>query len=276
MKNLSDFHSKIKFVLTDIDDTLTTDGQLESQAYSALWRLHDAGLKVIPITGRPAGWCEMIARMWPVAGVVGENGGFYFRYAASMSDNGAIEPHLSQNEKIKKMQRWFFADEKFIKESKLKLSAIENEVLSSVKGSAIASDQFCRLMDLAVDFCEDVAPLPETDVSKIVNIFEKHGAHAKVSSIHVNGWFGDYDKLSTSFRFLKNEFGLSEQDILSKCVFVGDSPNDEPMFSKFPHSFGVANVKKFAARMKSLPTYVSNAEGGDGFAEITERILKNL
>lgn len=261
MKNLSDFHSKIEFVLTDIDDTLTTDGQLESQAYTALWRLHDAGLKVIPITGRPAGWCEMIARMWPVAGVVGENGGFYFRYASNAG------------EKIRKMQRWFFADEKFIKESKLKLNAIENEVLSSVKGCAIASDQFCRLMDLAVDFCEDVPALPESDVTRIVQIFEKHGAHAKVSSIHVNGWFGEYDKLSTSFRFLKNEFGLSENDILNKCIFVGDSPNDEPMFSKFPHSFGVANVKRFASRMKHMPAYVSQSEGGDGFSEIADRIL---
>src|SRR3982751_672129 len=107
MKNLSDFHSKIEFVLTDIDDTLTTDGQLESQAYSALWKLHDAGLKVIPITGRPAGWCEMIARFWPVAGVVGENGGFYFRYALNSGD--------SNKSKIKKMQRWFFTDEKNIK-----------------------------------------------------------------------------------------------------------------------------------------------------------------
>ncbi|MCC2677511.1 MAG: putative hydrolase [Pseudobdellovibrio sp.] len=281
MKNLSDFHSKIEFVLTDIDDTLTTDGQLESQAYSALWRLHDAGLKVIPITGRPAGWCEMIARMWPVAGVVGENGGFYFRYAALVGDSvigkksaaSGNPDSNSPNEKIKKMQRWFFADEKFIKENKLKLSVIENEVLSSVKGTALASDQFCRLMDLAIDFCEDVPALPDSEVTRIVQIFEKHGAHAKVSSIHVNGWFGDYDKLSTSYRFLKTEFGLTESDILAKCAFVGDSPNDEPMFSRFPHSFGVANVKKFSSRMKSLPTYVSESEGGDGFSEIADRIL---
>lgn len=279
MKNLSDFHSKIEFVLTDIDDTLTTDGQLESQAYSALWRLHDAGLKVIPITGRPAGWCEMIARMWPVAGVVGENGGFYFRYATPVSDLSAFgaagdSGESIQTEKIKIMQRWFFADEKIIKENKLKLSVIENEVLSNVKGSAIASDQFCRLMDLAIDFCEDVPALSEADVTRIVQIFEKHGAHAKVSSIHVNGWFGDYDKLSTSFRFLKNEYGLSENDILNKCIFVGDSPNDEPMFGKFPNSFGVANVKKFAHRMKHLPAFVSESEGGEGFAEIADRVLK--
>ncbi len=262
MKNLTDFNSKIEFVLTDIDDTLTTEGQLEAQSYEALWRLHDAGLKVIPITGRPAGWCEMIARFWPVDGVVGENGGFYFRYAAN------------KGEKNKKMQRWFFTDEKTISQNRARLSIIEKEILAEVKGAAVASDQFCRLMDLAIDFCEDVVPLPEKDVQRIVSIFEKHGAHAKVSSIHVNGWFGNYDKLTTIFQFLKNEFDLSEETALKKCIFVGDSPNDEPLFAKLPHSFGVANIRKFAGKMKTLPAYVAQSEGGAGFTEITNRILK--
>ena len=264
MKNLSEFQSNIEFVLTDIDDTLTNDGQLESEAYAALWKLHDAGLKVIPITGRPAGWCEMIARFWPVAGVVGENGGFYFRYAATKGEADSNQ---------KKMHRWFFTDEKTIKENKLKLSVIEKEVLETVKGSAISSDQFCRLMDLAIDFCEDVPALPDSEIGKIVRLFEKHGAQAKVSSIHVNGWFGEYDKLTTSFRFLKNEFGLNEKEILQKCIFIGDSPNDEPMFEKFPYSFGVANIKNFTQQIKHLPTYVASKKGGQGFAEIAERIL---
>ena len=80
MKHISDFKSSLKFLLTDIDDTLTDEGQLGAEAYEALWDLHKAGVHVVPITGRPAGWCEMIARMWPVSGIVGENGGFYFRY----------------------------------------------------------------------------------------------------------------------------------------------------------------------------------------------------
>jgi HAD superfamily hydrolase (TIGR01484 family) len=264
MKNLTDFNSKIEFVLTDIDDTLTTEGQLRPEAYEALWKLHNAGLKIIPITGRPAGWCEMMARFWPVEGIVGENGGFYFRYAANSS------------EKIKKMQRWFFTDEQTIAQNKIKLAKIEKEVLLKVKGSALASDQFCRMMDLAIDFCEDVPALPTNEVQKIVQIFEEHGAQAKVSSIHVNGWFGDYNKLTTTFKFLKKEFNLSEQDALSKCIFVGDSPNDEPMFAKFPHSFGVANIRNFVQQMKHLPTYVSTSAGGDGFAEIAARILANL
>lgn len=262
MKNLTEFNSKIEFVLTDIDDTLTTEGQLEANAYESLWKLHDAGLNVIPITGRPAGWCEMIARFWPVAGVVGENGGFYFRYAANKGD------------KIKKMQRWFYTDELSISKNKLKLAEIEKEVLREVRGSAVSSDQFCRLMDLAIDFCEDVPPLSPNDVQRIVRIFEKHGAQAKISSIHVNGWFGDYNKLTTMFQFLKNEFNLNEENVLKKCIFVGDSPNDEPMFTKLPHSFGVANIKKFAHQMKTLPAYVSESPGGKGFSEIANRILQ--
>ncbi len=269
MKNLTDFNSKIEFVLTDIDDTLTTEGQLHAKAYDSLWKLQHAGLKVIPITGRPAGWCEMIARFWPVEGIVGENGGFYFRYAAKSGDQ------YDKTDKIKKMQRWFFSEDKTIKQNKIKLDAIAQEILSEVQGSALASDQFCRLMDLAVDFCEDVPPLHQSDVQRIVNIFEKHGAQAKVSSIHVNGWFGNYNKLTTTFQFLKNEFNLSEDEALKKCIFVGDSPNDEPMFAKFPHSFGVANIKNFVSQMKTLPTYVSNSVGGEGFSEIAERILAN-
>ncbi len=261
MKNLADFDRNIEFVLTDIDDTLTNDGQLGAKAYDALWKLHDEGFKVIPITGRPAGWCEMIARLWPISAIVGENGGFYFRYAAN---NG---------EKIKKMQRWFFEDEKLIRANREKLNLIQNEVLSQVNGSAVASDQFCRLMDLAIDFCEDVPKLSEEKISEIVHIFHKHGAEAKVSSIHVNGWFGKYDKLSTSFLLLKNVFGISHKDALDKCIFVGDSPNDEPMFEAFPLSFGVANVLDFKHRIKKLPKFISSSHGGHGFCEIAERLI---
>ena len=71
---------KIKFVLTDIDDTLTLNGRLPSLAYAAMERLWNSGIKVIPITGRPAGWCDHMARMWPIDGIVGENGAFYFCY----------------------------------------------------------------------------------------------------------------------------------------------------------------------------------------------------
>lgn len=256
MKDLSEFKNKIKFLLTDIDDTLTDEGRLGPEAYSALWTLQKSGIHVIPVTGRPAGWCEMIARVWPVQGIIGENGGFYFRYHQ------------------KKMHRVFFFDKNSQDANRIKLQKIETEILSQVPGCALASDQFCRLMDLAIDFCEDVPALPQEQVQKIVSIFKKHGAQAKVSSIHVNGWFGEYDKLSMSLQFLKNEFGLSADQSRIQCAFSGDSPNDEPMFEFFPNSFAVANIKNFVDQIKHKPKFVSPSQGGLGFAEIAAVILK--
>ncbi|GIL16406.1 MAG: haloacid dehalogenase [Oligoflexia bacterium] len=256
MKNLREFKHKIKFLLTDIDDTLTDEGRLGPEAYEALWELSKNNIQVIPVTGRPAGWCEMIARVWPVAGVVGENGGFYFRYAN------------------KKMIRHFVFDQKTQQENRKKLELIEKEVLAQVPGTALASDQFCRLMDLAIDFCEDVPALPKTEVQKIVSIFQKHGAQAKVSSIHVNGWFGQYDKLTQSLNFLAKEFNITAEEAKIACAFSGDSPNDEPMWKYFPHSFAVANVKNFIDDIQHKPNYVSINTGGLGFAEIAQSILK--
>lgn len=255
MKNIRDFKKKINFLLTDIDDTMTDEGLLGSKAYQAMWQLHQNGIKVIPVTGRPAGWCEMIARVWPVAAVVGENGGFYFRYHN------------------KKMIRHFFFDEQTQKRNRQKLNDIQKEVLAQIKGSAIASDQFCRLMDLAIDFCEDVPRLAKAEVQKIVSIFEKHGAHAKISSIHVNGWFGEYNKLTQSLNLLKTEFGITAEQAKKKCAFVGDSPNDEPMWEYFPNSLSVANINEFLDDLKAKPNFVATHPGGKGFAQIAKKII---
>ncbi|HRO66669.1 MAG TPA: HAD-IIB family hydrolase [Pseudobdellovibrionaceae bacterium] len=256
MRNLSEFQAPVDFLLTDIDDTLTDEGRLHGAAYEALWSLHAAGVKVVPITGRPAGWCEMIARMWPVAGVVGENGGFWFR-------------HHQQ-----KMRRDYFLDPKTIAENRRKLDALAQEIPKKVPGSAIASDQFCRQMDLAIDFCEDVPALPANEVQKIVRLFEEAGAQAKVSSIHVNGWFGTYDKLTMTLRFLESQFGLTADDARKKCAFSGDSPNDEPMFQFFPNSFGVANISDFASSLKHPPRFAADRRGGEGFVQIAKRLLE--
>jgi HAD superfamily hydrolase (TIGR01484 family) len=260
MKSLSHFKNssfnKIKFLLTDIDDTLTDEGQLGPEAYQSLWDLHKAGIHVIPVTGRPAGWCEMIARLWPVSGVVGENGGFYFRYHE------------------KQMKRKFFFSESIQAKNRHQLDLILKEIQNKIPQSGIASDQFCRLMDLAIDFCEDVPALPESEVLKIVDIFKAHGAQAKISSIHVNGWFGDYNKVSMSLDFLKTEFNLSPEEAKKICAFSGDSPNDEPMFDFFPNSFAVANFADFAHKVEKKPSYISSQKGGLGFCEIAQIILE--
>lgn len=257
MKPIKHFNQALDFLFTDIDDTLTEEGQLGPEAYSALWKLHRAGIKVIPVTGRPAGWCEMIARMWPVEGIVGENGAFYFRYTQ------------------KKMKRVFFIEELERQKNQAKLAQIEKEILQKVHGSALASDQFCRLFDLAIDFCEDIPPLKKAEVQSIVDIFKNHGAQAKVSSIHVNGWFGQYDKLTMVLKYLREEWNLNETQAKETAGFSGDSPNDEPMFAFFPNSFGVANIQNFMEDLTFPPQYVTPSCGGQGFVEIAHQLIES-
>ncbi len=251
---------QIRYVLCDIDDTLTDGGRLGARAYSAMADLQAAGIKVIPITGRPAGWCDLIARQWPVAGVVGENGAFYFRY----------------DDQARRMIRQYFRTLIERQTSAAALDVIAKEVLAKIPGAAISADQAYREADLAIDFCEDVAPLSAGDVTRIVDIFKAHGAVAKVSSIHVNGWFGDYDKLTMTRRFMADSFALDLNETASAatCMFVGDSPNDAPMFGFFKHSVGVANVRDFLDQCAHRPKWITRARGGGGFAQLAQLILQ--
>jgi hypothetical protein len=246
----------VRGLFFDIDDTLTTDGKLLPHAFAALWRAHDAGLTCVAITGRPAGWCDHIARMWPVAGVVGENGGFYF--------------HMSDG----KLRKRFWQDDTERRASRARLEAIRDEILRRFPQAAIASDQPYRELDLAIDFCEDVPPMSLDDAHAIAEVFRAHGAVAKVSSIHVNGWFGAWDKLSMCRVFLAETQRIDLDAERDRFVFAGDSPNDEPMFAFFPLGVGVANVRRFASCMASPPRFVTDGEAGDGFCELVDALVR--
>lgn len=247
----------VGFVLTDIDDTLTEHGRLPAESYTAMQRLRQAGLVVVPVTGRPAGWCDLIARQWPVDGVIGENGAMYFRYLDS----------------DKRMLRRYAKDAAARAADRLKLDRIRDEVLAGVPGSAVASDQAYREADLAIDFCEDVPPLSHEAVQRIVAIFNRHGATAKVSSIHVNGWYGSYDKLTMTRSFFAEALSIDMEQAKHRIVFAGDSPNDAPMFGYFPNSVGVANVLDFVEDLRHKPKYVTKARGAHGFVELAEALL---
>ncbi len=264
MKPLAQFplaaRRAIRGVLTDIDDTLTTAGRLSAAAYAALERLRAAGLLVVPVTGRPAGWCDHIARMWPVDAVVGENGAFWMRY----------------DRQQRKLHTVHVADAAQRAEHRRRLDQLAQRILAAVPGCALASDQFCRVADIAIDFREDVPPLPRSAIDDIVRLMETAGLTAKVSSIHVNGWFGDYDKLGTTRRLLAEEFGVDvdEGSERERWVFVGDSPNDAPMFGYFPNAVGVANVSDYADRIERLPAWVTPSPCGAGFVELAEALLQ--
>ncbi|MBT4975666.1 MAG: HAD superfamily hydrolase (TIGR01484 family) [Bacteriovoracaceae bacterium] len=250
--------NEVKIILTDIDDTLTTEGRLKSNAYTALENLSNSGFIVIPVTGRCAGWCDHIARMWPVNGVVGENGAFFFSY-----------DHQS-----KKMQQTYCQTPKERKENHLALHEIKKTILKNVSGSALASDQDYRHTDLAIDFAEDVATLSSNKIKEIVTIAENAGAIAKVSSIHVNCWIGSHNKLSTSLTTLEQVFGVSNSNIQNEVLFIGDSPNDSMMFDYFNKSVGVANVMDFIKELDKPPKYITLNHSGEGFVELADSLLR--
>lgn len=249
--------SHVRFLLTDIDDTITHRGKLPAESYGVLWTLHDAGIHVIPVTGRPAGWCDLICRQWPVDGVIGENGAFAF----FMEDDrlrvlhhpDAPEPHANRK----------------------RLATIAEEVYRAVPGTRPAKDQFSRLFDIAIDFREE-PPLLDLDSARAIKRhFESRGAQARISSIHVNAWFGTYDKLSMARYFLSERHAVDIQkpDENRRIVFCGDSPNDEPMFAAFRNSIGVANLAEYAAELAHRPRFITRGESADGFVEACSLLL---
>lgn len=252
-----DVADKIIGVFFDIDDTFTLEGKIPSSAFESLWLLIQNGLLVIPVTGRPAGWCDHIARMWPVSGIVGENGALYFWFDQEQG-------------RLKKR----FMDSDGVRSDKLRrLELIKDEILSSVPGTGLASDQSYRESDLAIDYCEDVPALGPEAVERICRIFEKHGATCKVSSVHVNGWYGEYDKLKMARLFVRERWGMDLDRVRENFMFCGDSPNDESMFEYFQYSVGVRNLLRFKDRMTHLPSFITEREGGEGFSEMVASIL---
>jgi len=248
--------NKIEVIFCDIDDTLSYKGKILPETYSSLWDLNKNNIKVVPITGRCAGWVDHIVRFWPVSGVIGENGALYM--------------YMDKKTRLKKR---YYLENHQVKESKRKLDLIKNEVLTRFPTCKVASDQPYREFDLAIDFCEDVPALPMKNVQEIVKIYKKYGATAKISSIHVNGWFGDFDKLKMTKIFAKEVLGLSLKDELDKILFIGDSPNDQSMFEFFPVSIGVANITKFTDIISHPPRYITKMESGLGFAEMVQILL---
>ena len=196
--------------------------------------------------------------MWPVDAVVGENGAFYFRYDPA----------------ARKMVRRYASGSAQRAAGRERLAAIRDRILQEVPGCAVAADQNYREADLAIDYCEDVPRLPPEAVAKIVALMRHAGLTAKVSSIHVNGWFGGYDKLTMTKTVMRECFGIDLDARRDEFAFAGDSPNDAPMFAFFPHAVGVANVARFNLPPGQAPAYVTPSAAGAGFAELARFLIQ--
>jgi HAD superfamily hydrolase (TIGR01484 family) len=247
---------QVRYVLFDIDDTITEDGRLLRESYDAIWSLSSAGIAAIPVTGRPAGWCDLIARQWPVAGVVGENGAFAF-YMIGDRLECLYHPSTPDPASIR-----------------TKLQDLGKRAVEAFPGLRIAKDQPYRIFDVALDFAEE-EPRFGLDLAVRVKTFcESEGAVAKISSIHVNAWYGSYDKLSMAELFLSERFAYDQKFDVCSVLYFGDSPNDEPMFERFPLSCGVANVSRYADLFVHSPKYVCTRPFGYGFSEGVKILLQ--
>jgi hypothetical protein len=248
---------QIEFLFSDVDDTITLDGVLYPEAFTALWNLRHAGIRVIPVTGGPGGWAHMIIRQWPVEAIITESGAFYYyRSAAGI----AMQVHPS----IKELPF----------DPRAASQRLRERVLREVPGSRLSQDQNFRLYDLAFDVNETQPGLGWEQAEEILRICAEEGARSQVSSIHVNAWYGAYDKLETTKHYLREQCGLSEGEMKRRVAYCGDALNDQPMFEFFPHSFGVANIRRVKERMEIFPSYVTQSEGGFGFAEVAEALIR--
>jgi HAD superfamily hydrolase (TIGR01484 family) len=244
----------LRGIFCDVDDTLTRDGALVPAAYEAIARAKRAGLRVVPVTGRPAGWAAVLATTWPIDAAIAENGAVFFRRAGR-----AVTPVFWDPDEVRQRNR-------------AQLDAIRTDVLQRIPQARLADDQWLRLCDLAFDVGETQS-LEEARVQAIAHAVEAHGALAVRSTVHVHAILGSWDKARMATRLARELWNEDLDQTRGAYLFVGDSPNDQTCFAYFPLSVGVANVARWMDVLASPPGFVADGTGGDGFAEVVDVVL---
>ena len=257
--------SRIKGLFTDIDDTLTTDGAITPDALAALAELRAGGLRVIAITGRPVGWSEPFVMAWPVDAIVAENGAVLLQ----KTHKNELQPNKYRHKQLlKSYQKSHVIRAK----NYARIQQVSQRLLSEVSGARLAQDSAGRETDMAIDHSE-FTQLPLEKVAQVVAIMQSEGMSATVSSIHINGWFGEHNKLVGARWAVRELFNRDLDEEINNWAFVGDSTNDQLMFKAFPNAIGVANVRRFEALLAHLPRYITDGERGAGFAEVARAVL---
>lgn len=253
-------------LFTDVDDTLTQDGKLSARTYEALWQLREAGIPVVPVTGRSYGWAHMMLSQWPVDAVIAESGGVY------LYRDKPPAPSASGPTQLKVV--FFDATDKVAEDRKRLMSSCE-QILEDYPQLQFASDNALRQVDVAIDYCEDVPRVPMAVVQEVIQTLHQAGFQARNSTVHINAWFGQFDKGPMALRYLKEVHALCETQAQERWAFIGDAPNDRSMFSLFPRSVGVANIQPFLNEMaRDRPACLTRASHGDGFIEFAHLLLE--
>ena len=244
-------------VFTDIDDTLTTEGAITPDALAALAALKTAGLQVVAVTGRPVGWSEPFAATWPIDAIVAENGAV------------ALVPPAHPGEAPSKH---YLQDAPTRSANYARMQQVLTRIEREIPGAHRATDSPGRETDIAIDHSE-FQHLDDAQIAAVVALMRSEGMHATVSSIHINGWYGDHDKLVGARWITRLLWGRELDAEKDRWAYVGDSTNDQRMFEAFAHSIGVANIARFVPKLAHLPHYVTPGERGAGFAEVAAAIL---
>ena len=267
MKPITDWPTlqrrQITGVFTDIDDTLTTDGAITPDALQALHDLKAAGFTVIAITGRPVGWSEPFAAAWPVDAIVAENGSVALYKPDFLSKNG-LQPANNLRGVLSKSYQLGAATRKI---NYTRMQQVLARIECEVQGAKRSTDSAGRETDIAIDHSE-FTQLPQQQIDQVVQIMRSEGMQATASSIHINGWYGDHNKLQGAHWIVRELLGRDLAKEMHRWAYVGDSTNDQLMFEALENSIGVANIARFVPELQHLPSYVTKAERGAGFAEV--------
>jgi hydroxymethylpyrimidine pyrophosphatase-like HAD family hydrolase len=217
-------------------------------------RLVDAGFELIAVTGRPLGWTDVIARLWPVRAAVGENGaGWTWATPAGLCEGYFCSPPERETQ------------------ARL-LRMVRDEVSATMPHVQVTNDHRHRRCDLAFDVGESVS-LPRADVDALVAIIEGLGARSSVSTVHAHAVPGPWDKARGVARALREALDVDLDSELDRWVFVGDSGNDAAAFGRFPNSVGVANVVEHLDRLPTPPVFVTDSDRGAGFEELAAHLV---
>jgi len=242
----------IAAIFTDIDDTLTWQGQVVPAAYDAIVRLSEAGIPVGLATGRAGGFAEVLALLWPVTFALAENGGYAVLRDGDLRYWDPPETRLDQ---------------------RARLQALVDEVAVEMPHIQMATDAALRRVDVAWDLHE-VSDVSDEDAAKLADLCRQRGARVLISSIHLHAFYGDHDKAAMLMRLASELMGLDEDQSRERCLFIGDSPNDQAGFAAFTRSVGVANIAHYSDRLSPPPAFIASQPGGFGFAEIAEHVLR--
>jgi HAD superfamily hydrolase (TIGR01484 family) len=241
--------SDIRLIASDVDGTLTQNGKFSSDFISTLIDLQSAGIKVLLVTGRSAGWVSALVNYLPVEGAIAENGGLFLQPNGTQDLLSSV-PNLSRH--------------------RILLENTFHHIKQLFPNLLTSTDNQFRI----TDWTFDVDNLSTEDIQAISSQCHQMGWSFTYSNVQCHIKPIHQDKATGLMSVLKKYFPeLNSQQVLT----VGDSPNDEAMFDAdlFPLSVGVANIRHYQDQMLHLPKYLTQASEFAGFSELAKLLLQN-